>query len=520
MDLTAKREANAFFENIAESLDITDTQYGTAESRYKALGEYLIREKSILKDYSPNVHPQGSFLLGTVVKPIGSDEFDIDLVCEVVAQMNVETQKSLKDAVGYEVKGYGEANGIKKDAKEGKRCWTLEYAEGANFHMDVLPAIPAKDRMKLLLETHGYETEGLSDMAIAITDNTHPNYSKISDDWYVSNPKGYCEWFKGRMRVRLDEAKKGYARQIKANVEDVPDYRVKTPLQRAIQILKRHRDIMFQEDMDNKPISIIITTLAAWAYNNEDNVVDALESILAGFEGHIEVRDGETWIGNPVNPLENFADKWPDNRTLEFNFITWLEKVRNDIGFALTAANADGVGDRLKDQLGENLVIGALNKDGQSSFGAFLAGFVNHVVALRDTWSLPKHFWPHRQEPEWPMALIGNVTIRAYIGEKELNEWSEFSSGQLNLPVLKSLRFEATTDIRPPYKVYWQVVNNGYYAAKKNDLRGSFLDGEKGEYGEIHHESTAYPGLHWIACFIVKEELVVARSEQFYVHIV
>ena len=54
-----------------------------------------------------------------------------------------------------------------------------------------------------------------------------------------------------------------------ARVEDVPEYQVKTPLQQGIQILKRHRDIMFVEDPDDKPISIIITTLAAHAYNNE-----------------------------------------------------------------------------------------------------------------------------------------------------------------------------------------------------------------------------------------------------------
>jgi hypothetical protein len=26
--------------------------------------------------------------------------------------------------------------------KEGRRCWTLNYADGAKFHMDILPAIP------------------------------------------------------------------------------------------------------------------------------------------------------------------------------------------------------------------------------------------------------------------------------------------------------------------------------------------------------------------------------------------
>lgn len=42
-------------------------------------------------------------------------------------------------------------------------------------------------------------------------------------------------------------------------------------LQRIVQILKRHRDIMFNGDED-KPISIIITTLASRAYRGETNL--------------------------------------------------------------------------------------------------------------------------------------------------------------------------------------------------------------------------------------------------------
>jgi hypothetical protein len=62
------------------------------------------------------------------------------------------------------------------------------------------------------------------------------------------------------------------AEALKANIEDVPEWRVKTPLQRAVQLLKRHRDVYFAGDYENRPISIIITTLAAHAYKNQENV--------------------------------------------------------------------------------------------------------------------------------------------------------------------------------------------------------------------------------------------------------
>lgn len=46
-------------------------------------------------------------------------------------------------------------------------------------------------------------------------------------------------------------------------------------------ILKRHRDGMFASRYDERPISVIITTLAAHAYNGEEKIADALYSILA-----------------------------------------------------------------------------------------------------------------------------------------------------------------------------------------------------------------------------------------------
>ena len=66
---------------------------------------------------------------------------------------------------------------------------------------------------------------------------------------------------------------------IYSSVDDVPDALIRTPLQRAIQILKRHRDMRFLEHKceEYKPISIIITTLAASAYQNETDVLLGVE---------------------------------------------------------------------------------------------------------------------------------------------------------------------------------------------------------------------------------------------------
>ena len=105
----------------------------------------------------------------------------------------------------------------------------------------------------------------------------------------------------------------------------------KTILQRIVQILKRHRDIMFKDDED-KPISIIITTLAARAYNGESSLLEGLLKVISTMEDYItKDTDGNYLISNPVNPSENFADKWPKHPKRKDNFFRWLRQVKADV---------------------------------------------------------------------------------------------------------------------------------------------------------------------------------------------
>src|SRR5680860_1888482 len=90
-------------------------------------------------------------------------------------------------------------------------------------------------------------------------------------------------------------------------------------------------------DGENRPISIIITTLASRAYDKSENIVDAYTNIVSKMRDFIETRlnpktgQRERWVSNPVNDEENFADRWPDVPQKEEYFYKWLDKLEEDL---------------------------------------------------------------------------------------------------------------------------------------------------------------------------------------------
>lgn len=49
-------------------------------------------------------------------------------------------------------------------------------------------------------------------------------------------------------------------------------------------------------------------------------------------EQFIKERGGTSWVANPVNPEENFADKWAEVPRRKQVFREWLDKARRDFG--------------------------------------------------------------------------------------------------------------------------------------------------------------------------------------------
>lgn len=333
--MESKQNIDKMLRKIAKEIEISKTEHEKAVKSYNAVGTFLDNN---IPQYDIKVVPQGSFRLGTVIKPItDEDEYDIDLVA--IIDHKFLSAKELKNIVGDALKS---SDRYSEKLVEGKRCWTIEYSESSKYHMDILPT--------MMSDTYSTNKE---------LTMTHKEDEKSDYEFRQTNPEAYYDWFIERMEEERKRLKEEYAIRNKLEIVDVPEYEIKTTLQVAIQILKRYRDIKFKETPDIKPISIILTTLMAKVYTGKESVYELIEKFSKEYMMHIEKdENGNIIIRNPVNENENFADKWPkypERREAFLKFMTELEQdfVTNKI---LLEGNIREQADFYKKLFGENMV--------------------------------------------------------------------------------------------------------------------------------------------------------------------
>jgi len=468
----------------AATLDIPDFVYEDASLKYDDIAAWLAAEDSDLKSLSPEVYPQGSFRIGTVIRPVGEKgEFDIDLVCRLELSKEQTSQSALKRRIGDRI---AKRSDLAKRMEEKRRCWRLRYpAEKAlpDFHMDILPAIP---------------NPSLPPTGLLITDRELVR-------WQDTNPVAYSKWFFERMRVVFSQKQLAVAKSLKLNVEDVPEWKVKTPLQVTIQLLKRHRDIYFRSRLSVKPSSILVTTLSALSYANQPEILDTMVRLAEKLPSFLQKRDGQWWLANPVDAKENFADGWNDNKSLAEAFTQWIGRLREDVLEISRQPSIERATILLGTLLGESPAYAA-----GAQLGVRVAPIVPQVLLEPVVPDLATT--SHTQLPPWPMRLTYKSQIRGSVHRTKTSRKLWDLTGR---PVPKEawLCFQVNTNATGPYTVKWQVVNTGAEALRANQLRGGFYESEPPGTAS-RWETTSYLGTHWIEAFIIKDDVCVSRSSK------
>lgn len=292
------------------------------------------------------------------------------------------------------------------------------------------------------------------------------------------------------------------AQRVNARVEDTPESEISTTLQRAVQFMKRHRDVYFDRSgkAELKPPSILVTTLGTRAYDGGGELFDVLSGIADRMGSFVTEKDGVKWVANPVEQDENFADKWQEDARLEPEFWAWLAQLRHDLA-ELDDAPDDPSGaatlNRLARLIGTDVVSKAL---GPAARGVRLGEFAASSADPGESFI----------EDRFTMNLTDDVRVICHVARKPGFRDGLLSGLGYRVQIGRSLTFRVVScSVTEPYDVYWKIKNTGQEAARANGLRGEILaDGGS----RSRSESTLYRGEHYVECYVVHGGVVRART--------
>lgn len=341
---------------LIEGLDIPQSLYVKAIEHYKAIASFLQG-----KDIESDIYPQGSYSLGTVVRPYTGDEeasYDLDAICEIKVNKGNTSAKEIKQMIGEALKSDGTYE--KMLQQEWDKCWTLKYADAneIGFSVDIVPAVEDSDVQDQSIEEIRIGSNEVGRTQIAITNKQGNTYS-----WQKSNPKAYHEWFKKlnepflmvtRQRRKLNQSREFYNCS-ESTVEEIPVEQERSALQRVIQMFKYHADVYYSKGniKEYKSASIVITTLIALIAQDASPELDIF-SLLSFVIDELEVYgehlilnesdfmqrynnkhvikqvNGQWILENPLNPSENIVDAWNKQPLKATYFFKWITQLKED----------------------------------------------------------------------------------------------------------------------------------------------------------------------------------------------
>lgn len=352
---------------IASNLELDETRKQQMITAYQAVNKVLDADEDFFKNCKAYVYAQGSLVIGTTIKPLPGKEFDLDIVVNLDDSYLNHTPREIYDEVYRVLNAHGTYTPL---LQKKNRCIRINY--NSDFHMDILSGCKiSSDTTRLMI----------------------PN-DKTLFEWSRTDPKGYAKWFKEiserqKSHFLLNER---YMMLVEAKVEteDLPtDLYFKTPLQRVVQIVKRYRDLYYENrDQDKVPSisSIVLTTLLAQSYSDELSIQSALKNAaltMRKLADNYRFKGVRFSVYNPVDKhpekdkREDFTDSWTDKHYDSFvGFAIDFEKKVNAFLTGNTNENSykDLFGNGFYKQNVQTLVKLEESIKGNPQLAAILAG--------------------------------------------------------------------------------------------------------------------------------------------------
>lgn len=292
---------------ITKKLQLSDTLYQQADERYKTIAK-TIQDDSAFEHITLHIYPQGSFRLKTTVKPFGRDEYDLDFVAELPMGAKM-TPQSLYDHI-YRILSH---DGIHDKMIEKKsRCIRVNYANA--FHIDIMPGKLANPSTKEII---------VPDRELKL--------------WYhKSNPIGFADWFETQAKTHIAAElaelnavrKTVYSADKLAEKENVEDLE---PLRRAVQLVKRYRDV-YCNRYNTEPVrSIVICTLMGKIAKFTGGTMQIILSFCEYVNGLIEQNHNQPFeVRNPAVEEEVLTEKWFEGNNFR-DFVSMMKSLTSDV---------------------------------------------------------------------------------------------------------------------------------------------------------------------------------------------
>ena len=316
-------------------IELLPSLHRLAVERYESIRQHIERPGSPLRDRVRIFYPQGSMAIrATILSRKRTDGFDIDIVAELI--LPPETSPAVVLDLLFEAINGPPGSRFHGKVERRTRCVTVYYADG--MHLDVTPTLLIAEldpRLSHLF--HAKEEEPLS----------HHRRLRM-------NSYGFCEWVNSRSPIDLmfEEA---YGRRAlafdasrtraAADVEPVPAHSTaeggKSAKIVALQLLKRNRNLRYENRGGRMPPSVMLTKFAAETTTPGVSISWALDAICAKALDALEDAERSGVLIDVRNPRcgdECLTDRWPEDRQAQRLYIDELRLFRAQL-MDLVASN-------------------------------------------------------------------------------------------------------------------------------------------------------------------------------------
>jgi len=348
----------------AIKIELPSSLHQIATARYKSVLEYIERERSPLRGLVIIFYPQGSMAINATIRSHRSGhDYDLDIVAELILPRGTLPHEYL-DLLFEAINGEPDSLYYGK-VKRQTRCVTIEYRGKDAMHLDITPS--------------------------ALLDEFDPRRSHIFDakpekpEWehsaLISNSYAFVDWYRERTPddAPFREAYAALAQQrffeagrvlASADVEEVPEQKTledgKAAVTVALQLLKRNRNIRYEDRSGRMPPSVLLACCAGEVAASGQSISEALSQIVDNIQSKLEaaVAHGQLIdVRNPCCVEDQFTDRWPESIRAQNTYIADLKKLQKQLellvgennGLALVAKQ-----DLLIDMFGEKPAMAAV----------------------------------------------------------------------------------------------------------------------------------------------------------------